>query len=91
MTEAFDLQRLLLSLGVVLLLLVFLALAARQWRLRSPLQGGTELEVLSSTYVGPKERVILLRVRDREVLLGVSPQQISTLSELAEASHAEAQ
>lgn len=90
MPEALDIPRMLLSLGGIVSLLLLLALAARQWRLRSPLQGGTELEVLSSTYVGPKERVILLRVRNREVLLGVSPQRISTLSELAESGHADA-
>jgi len=40
------------------------------------------LEVIQSTYVGPKKSVSLLRVADRSVLIGVTDNSISVLTEL---------
>ncbi len=40
------------------------------------------LEVLESTYVGPKKMVSLVRVADKSVLIGVTDQNISVLTEL---------
>lgn len=40
------------------------------------------LEVIETTYVGPKKTVSLLRVADKSVLVGVTDQHISVLSEL---------
>jgi flagellar protein FliO/FliZ len=40
------------------------------------------LEVIESTYVGPKKTVSLVRVADRSVLIGVTDQSISVLTEL---------
>ena len=40
------------------------------------------LEVIQSTYVGPKKSVSLLRVADRSVLIGVTDNGISVLTEL---------
>ena len=45
---------------------------------------GRNLEVLESTYVGPKKSVSLLRVGDRSVLVGVTDTGISMLTELSE-------
>lgn len=43
---------------------------------------GRNLEVLESTYVGPKKSVSLLRVGERSVLVGVTDSGISMLTEL---------
>jgi flagellar biosynthetic protein FliO len=40
------------------------------------------LEVIESTHVGPKKIVSLVRVGDRSVLVGVTDQQITVLTEL---------
>ena len=40
------------------------------------------LQVLETTYVGPKKTVSLIRVADRSVLVGVTDNQISVLTEL---------
>ncbi|MBN1211357.1 MAG: flagellar biosynthetic protein FliO [candidate division Zixibacteria bacterium] len=40
------------------------------------------LQVLETTYVGPKKTVSLVRVADRSVLIGVTDNQISILTEL---------
>lgn len=69
-----------LSLGLVVALMLALAWAAKALRQRVQ-PGGSELEVLSATHVGPKERIVLVRVRDRELLLGVGPQAVTALGE----------
>jgi flagellar biosynthetic protein FliO len=47
------------------------------------------LELLETTYVGPKKSISLLRVGDKSVLVGVTDNQISVLTELdAEATQA---
>ena len=77
-----QLQSMVLSLGLVIALMLALAWSAKTLRQRAQ-PGGAELEVLSATHVGPKERVVLLRVRDRELLLGVGPQSVTALGEFA--------
>jgi flagellar biosynthetic protein FliO len=42
------------------------------------------LEILETTYVGPKKTVSLIRVADKSVLVGTTDSQISVLSELNE-------
>jgi flagellar biosynthetic protein FliO len=46
--------------------------------------GGGALEVIESTYVGPQKTISLVRVGNRAVLVGVTDQQVSTLTELSE-------
>jgi len=41
------------------------------------------LEVLESTFVAPRKTVSLVRVADRAVLIGITEQQISVLTELS--------
>lgn len=40
-----------------------------------------DIKIVASTFLGPKERVVLLEVKDRHVLIGVNGQGISALSE----------
>jgi len=79
--ESYDqLQTVALALAAVLACMFGLALVIKQLRQRvSFTQSGCE--ILSSTYLGPKERVVLLRVRDKEVLIGVGPTHMCALGE----------
>lgn len=47
------------------------------------------LQVIETTYVGPKKTVSLVRVADKAVLIGVTDNTISVLTELDEAKTAE--
>ncbi len=41
------------------------------------------IRILESASVGPRQKLVLLRVNEQELLIGVSPQQISTLASFA--------
>ena len=43
---------------------------------------GKNLSVLASLALGPRERIVLVRVGDQQLLLGVTPQSISSLQPL---------
>lgn len=81
MDFAGQMQSMVMSLGLVVALMLALAWAAKALRQRAQSGGGSELEVLSAAHVGPKERIVLVRVRDRELLLGVGPQTVTALGE----------
>ena len=42
---------------------------------------GRQIEHLESFSVGPRQKLVMVRVRDRDLLIGVSPQDISMISE----------
>lgn len=75
--------RLVLSLGVVLALMAGVLWLARRYL---PQAGkgkrGQSIEILASRSVGPRKNLLLVRVRDRTVLLGVTAQQIRMLTEM---------
>jgi flagellar protein FliO/FliZ len=74
--------QMLASLVMVLVVIAGLAWLAR--RVRGAVGGGSGgIEVLSTTPLGPRERVVLLRARDRVLLLGVAQGHISALTEFA--------
>ena len=68
--------------------LVLLLLGGMLWLLRrmKDLQvrhkGPALLEVLETIHVGPRQKVALLRVGDKHVLVGISPQQLVALGEV---------
>lgn len=70
-----------LALAVVLAL-VWVALKGLQ-RLQQRAQGaqGAALQVLASTAVGPRERVVAVRWQGRELLLGVAAGSVTLLGE----------
>ena len=72
----------LLALLLVIGLVVALGLVVRRMN-HGAFKSGGDIRVVASTFLGPKERILLVRVRDREVLLGVNPQCISALGEFA--------
>lgn len=40
-----------------------------------------DIKVVASTFLGPKEKVLLLEVKNRQVLIGVNAQSITALGE----------
>ncbi|WP_213876019.1 flagellar biosynthetic protein FliO [Pseudomonas sp. dw_358] len=74
-----------LVLGLALVLGLIFALA---WLLRRVQQtgprGGQVIELLGSRALGPRDRLLLVQVGNEQILLGVSPGQISALHVLKE-------
>ena len=77
-----DLQRMALALALVLGLVLLCAALLRRFRGVVPGTTGPQLRVISSTYLGPKERLVVVQVRGQEWVLGVSAQQIAKLGEI---------
>jgi flagellar protein FliO/FliZ len=83
----------------VTLLIIVGFLAGLAWfarRLRGGFKaGGTRIEVLGAQALGPKERAVLVRVGDTDILVGVAANSVNTLhvfpaGALAHASPADA-
>jgi flagellar protein FliO/FliZ len=69
-----------LALGLVVGLVVALGYAMK--RINSgQFRSGGDIRVVASTFLGPKERILLVEVKGRQILVGVNPQCIRTLSE----------
>lgn len=80
---SFDqLQTVSVALAAVLACVFVLSLIAKKLRTRVGVTQSS-CEILSSTYLGPKERVVLLRVHDKEVLIGVGPTHMCALGEFS--------
>jgi flagellar biosynthetic protein FliO len=81
--------RLFWPLFVVLAVIVVVMLAARKWLPRSGrLGGGPALNVLARHYLAPKQSLCLVRLGRRLLLIGVTPDRISTVAEIAEPNEA---
>lgn len=70
--------RMVLGLAAVLALLGATAWASKRFRVSSRLRGGL-IEVVSGISLGARERVVLLRVGQDQVLVGLSPSGMRTL------------
>ncbi len=71
---------------VASLVLVFGLLGGLLWMLRRmqtlrPNGQTRQLQVIESISLGPRQKVALLRVGEREVLVGISPAQLTALGE----------
>ena len=71
------------ALLIVLAAVFALAWLARRMRMVGN-RAGHALEILASTPLGPKERAVLLKVGETQVLLGVAPGQVTALHVLAQ-------
>ncbi|MEZ5560813.1 MAG: flagellar biosynthetic protein FliO [Pseudomonadales bacterium] len=69
-----------LALGLVVGLVFALGYVMKRINSGGFREGG-EIRVVASTFLGPKERLLLVQVRDRQILLGVNPQSIRSLGE----------
>jgi flagellar protein FliO/FliZ len=79
-------------LALVIVLAAVFAAGLLMKRLRGFTTGGSEgIEVLSQALVGPKERVVIVRVASDRLLLGVASGQVTLLKTLpSEPGHAPA-
>ena len=70
--------RMIASMALVLAVLGACAWALRRWR-DGQNTGSNAIEIVSGVTLGSKERVVLLRVGDEQVLVGVSPAGMRSL------------
>ena len=68
-----------LTLLVVVAFLAGLAWLAKRVRGGVSRGGGARIQVLGAQSVGPKERVVLVRVGDTDILVGVAANSVNTL------------
>ncbi|MCL5270868.1 MAG: flagellar biosynthetic protein FliO [bacterium] len=73
-----------LALGIVLALMAGAVWIARRYvpQARRAGRGGTTIEILSSRALGGRKSLLLVKARDKTMLLGVSPQGIQFLTEV---------
>ena len=75
--------QLVLGLALVLGLIFALAWVLRRVQQTNP-RGGQVIELLGSRALGPRDRLLLVQVGSEQILLGVSPGQITPLHVLKE-------
>lgn len=75
-----DIGAMLLALIVVLAVIVGLAALVKKFNLK--LQGNADMKVLSAMSLGTKERLMIVEVAGKKLLLGVTSQRIDCLKEL---------
>ena len=75
-----DILQWLLSLFVVLAVILMLAWIAKKSRVFG--SNHQQLQVVATLPLGPKERIMVIKVGNEQVLVGVTGQQISLLKEL---------
>jgi flagellar protein FliO/FliZ len=75
--ESIDISSILLSLAVVLGLIVAGAFVLKRAPFALAGRGTGPLKLLASLPLGPRERLLLVGMRGREVLVGVSPAGVS--------------
>lgn len=72
----------LVNVGVILLLMigliVVMGILSKKYKLFTPVSG-EGMRFISGTTIGRKNRLVLVEVYDKKLLLGVSDQQINTL------------
>ncbi len=73
-----DVAQMVLGLFLVLLVIVGLAWLLRHVVSFQPTMNG-QLRILGGLSMGPRERVVLVKIGDTQMLLGVSPGRIQTL------------
>jgi flagellar protein FliO/FliZ len=83
------LVRMVLSLGAVLAVVAALAWLARRLR-GAAAQRGSLIEIVSALPLGTREKVLLLRVGEEQVLVGISPAGMRALHVIKAAAPAEA-
>lgn len=78
-----DLIQMLGGLALVIAAIVVLAWLVRRMG-RLPMRGSKVLRVLGSLSMGARERVVLIEVGGKQILLGVAPGRVQTLHVLEE-------
>ncbi|MDY0219637.1 MAG: flagellar biosynthetic protein FliO [Desulfobacterium sp.] len=72
-------------LAFVLALLVSILYVVRRFApMNRTKKGEQKIRVIAAHHLSPKERLVLVQVLDRKVLIGVTPQTITTLVDLGD-------
>ncbi len=74
------------ALLAVTLLVVALGYVARRFAGNATSTGNT-IEVVATLHLGPRGRLMVIQVEQRQMLIGVGSQQIALLGELPDATH----
>lgn len=77
-----SLAQLTLSLAAIVALIFALSWVLKRFKMTAP-RGRGDMAVLDEVAVGPRERVVLLRVGDTQVLIGIGSAGIVGLAPLA--------
>jgi len=77
-----DASSMILSLLMVLALIIVSAFVLKRFNIAQ--QGNNQLSVVTSLSLGAKERIVVVQVADKQLLLGVTAQQVTLLESLAE-------
>jgi flagellar protein FliO/FliZ len=85
-TPAGGLLRVIVALLLVLAAVLAAAWLARRMRALSGGGGSSSLELLAQLSLGARERAVLVRVGDRQLLIGVAPGHVCTLHVLEQSS-----
>jgi len=86
MVTAGSVVQLVLGLAIVLAMVVGAAWLARRFGLHPGPAGGA-IRLRGGVALGPRERAVLLEVRDTWVVVGVAPGQVRTLHTLPRPEH----
>jgi len=82
--EADGLASLSLAIGVIVLLLWGGMWALRRMRPSAPVWGARDCSIVRSVTLGPRERLVVVRVGTRHLVVGVGSAAVSLLCELDE-------
>ena len=83
-----ELFRMIGSFALVLALMAALLWALRRLQSRMNSQNsGRRLQIIETVSVGPRQKIALVRVGTHEVLVGITPAQMTSLGQLPEGSH----
>ncbi len=73
MSPADNIWQVALALALIVGVVMVLGFVAKRFQFNKG-TGGGQLKVVDSTYLGPKERLVLVQIADQHVLLGMNPQ-----------------
>ncbi len=79
-TPSTDASTMILSLLLVLVVVVACAFILKKFQVTT--QGTSSLKVVTSLHLGTKERIVVVQVGDKQLLLGVTATQITVLDTL---------
>jgi flagellar protein FliO/FliZ len=79
-TPSTDAPTMILSLLLVLLVVIASAFVLKKFQVTT--QGTSALKVVTSVHLGTKEKLVVVQVGEKQLLLGVTPTQISLLDTL---------
>ncbi|MCR9261276.1 MAG: flagellar biosynthetic protein FliO [Pseudomonadaceae bacterium] len=81
MTPSDNIWQVALALVLIVGLVVLLGYVVRRFQSLKGHQSG-QLKIIDSAYLGPKEKLVLVRIADQHVLVGMNPQCITKLAQL---------